>query len=122
MRTWAASDARAAAAIAWIDQRRLDYLQDLFLQIGSRQLMLRARLAYHSWVGEFTVGIPSSQAERLAEIKLNHAIWFRIACCPFQSAQGFTATPQSICHNLFHTLSDMESISLIPLSSATSDV
>jgi len=34
MRTWAASDARAAAAIAWIDQRRLDYLQDLFLQIG----------------------------------------------------------------------------------------
>jgi len=33
MRTWAASDARAAA-IAWIDQRRLDYLQDLFLQIG----------------------------------------------------------------------------------------
>jgi len=38
MRTWAASDARAAAA-TWIDQRRLDYLQDLFLQIGFRQLM-----------------------------------------------------------------------------------
>jgi len=39
MRTWAASDARAAAAIAWIDQRRLDYLQDLFLQIGFPALM-----------------------------------------------------------------------------------
>jgi len=34
-----ASDARAAAAIAWIDQRRLDYLQDLFLQIGFPALM-----------------------------------------------------------------------------------
>jgi len=35
MRTWAASDARAAAAIAWIDQRRLDYLQDF--KLVSRQ-------------------------------------------------------------------------------------
>ncbi len=34
MRTWAANDARTAAAIARIDQHRLDYLGDLFLQIG----------------------------------------------------------------------------------------
>lgn len=79
MRTWAANDARAAAAIAWIDQRRLDYLGDLFLQIGfsAVETKARARLAYYSWVGEFTVGIPTSQAERLAEIKLNHAILVR---------------------------------------------
>ncbi len=76
MRTWAANNARVAAAIAQIDQRRLDYLQDLFLQIGfpAVDAKARARLAYYSWVGEFTVGIPTSQAERLAEAQLNHAI------------------------------------------------
>lgn len=76
MRTWAANDARATAAIAQIDQRRLDYLQDLFLQIGfpAVDAKARARLGYYSWVGEFTVGIPTSQAERLAEAQLNHAI------------------------------------------------
>lgn len=79
MRTWAANDARAERAIAWIDRRRLDYLQDLFLQIGfpTVEAKTRARLAYYSWVGEFTVGISSSQAERLAEARLNHAILVR---------------------------------------------
>jgi AcrR family transcriptional regulator len=79
MRTWAANDARAAAVIAQIDQRRLNYLQDLFLQIGfpAIEAKARARLAYYSWVGEFTVGIPTSQAERLAEAQLNHAILVR---------------------------------------------
>lgn len=79
MRTWAANDARTAAAIARIDQHRLDYLGDLFLQIGFQavEAKARARLAYYSWVGEFTVGIPTSQAERLAEARLNHAILVR---------------------------------------------
>jgi len=77
MRTWAASDARAAAAIAWIDQRRLDYRTYSFKLVSGIDAKPRARLAYYSWVGEFTVGIPSSQAERLAEIKLNHAILVR---------------------------------------------
>lgn len=79
MRTWAANDARPAAAIVRIDQRRLDYLGDLFLQIGFQavEAKARARLAYYSWVGEFTVRIPTSQAERLAEARLNHAILVR---------------------------------------------
>jgi len=56
MRT--SSDARAAAAIAWIDQRRLDYLQDLFLQIGFPAIDAkpRARLAYYSWVESSPLG------------------------------------------------------------------
>jgi len=79
MRIWAANDVRAAAVVAQIDQRRLDYLQELFLQIGfpTIEAKARARLAYYSWVGEFTVGIPTSQAERLAEAQLNHAILVR---------------------------------------------
>ncbi len=79
MRTWAANDARTATALARIDQHRLDYLGDLFLQIGFQavEAKARARLAYYSWVGEFTVGIPTSQAERLAEARLNHAILVR---------------------------------------------
>lgn len=76
MRTWAANDARAAAAIARIDQRRIDYMQALFLQLGFPMIeaKARARLAYYSWIGEFTVGVLPSQAERLEEARLNHAI------------------------------------------------
>lgn len=79
MRTWAANDAKTATVIAAIDQRRLDYLKDLFLQIGFPvvEAKARARLAHYSWVGEFTVGVPTSQAERLAEVQLHHAILVR---------------------------------------------
>jgi len=76
MRTWAANDARVATVIAQIDQRRMEYLQNLFRQISfpAVDAKARARLTYYSWVGEFTVGIPTSLAERLEEAQLNHAI------------------------------------------------
>jgi AcrR family transcriptional regulator len=77
MRIWAANDEKAKQALARIDQRRLDYLQDLFLQIGfsTVEAKARARLNYYTWIGEFTLGfLPTSQTERIAEVRLYHAI------------------------------------------------
>lgn len=79
MRTWAANDTRVATVIVQIDQRRLDYLQDLFQQIGFATVhaKARARLTYYSWIGEFTVGLTPGLAERLEEARLQHAILTR---------------------------------------------
>jgi AcrR family transcriptional regulator len=76
IRAWATNDTRTAAILAKVDQRRLDYTQDLFLKAGFApfEALVRARMAYYSLVGEFTVGIHLSQEERLAEIRLQHNI------------------------------------------------
>lgn len=76
MRSWAANDTRVATAIARIDRRRIDYIQTLFLQLGFPlvEAKARARLAYYSWIGEFIVGVLPTQAERLEEARINHAI------------------------------------------------
>jgi AcrR family transcriptional regulator len=77
MRIWANSDEKVKQAIARIDQRRLDYLQDLFVRVGFSEVeaKARARLNYYTWVGEFTLGLlPISSSERLAEVRLYHAI------------------------------------------------
>jgi hypothetical protein len=54
----------------------LDYTRDLFLQAGFApfEVLVRARMAYYSLIGEFTVGIQLSQEERLAEIWMQHSI------------------------------------------------
>lgn len=76
IRAWATNDAKIAPALADVDQRRLDYTKDLFLQAGFEPFdaIVRARMAYYTLVGEFTIGTRSNQAERLAEIRLQHAI------------------------------------------------
>ena len=76
IRAWATHDAKIAKLLAQVDQRRLDYTKDLFLQIGfaPAEALVRARMVYYALVGEFTIGTRSDQAERLAEIRLQHAI------------------------------------------------
>ncbi|NER78580.1 MAG: TetR/AcrR family transcriptional regulator [Leptolyngbya sp. SIO1D8] len=76
IRAWATNDANVIAVLAEVDQRRLDYTQDLFLQLGFApfEATVRARLVYYALVGEFTIGTRSDQTERLAEIRLQHAI------------------------------------------------
>lgn len=76
IRAWATSDAKITAVLAQVDQRRLDYTKDLFLQVGFApfEAMVRARMVYYALVGEFTIGARSDQAERLSEIRLQHAI------------------------------------------------
>jgi AcrR family transcriptional regulator len=76
IRAWATNDPKTATILAKIDQRRLDYTRDLFLQAGFApfEALVRARMVYYSLIGEFTVGIHLSQEERLAEIRLQHYI------------------------------------------------
>ncbi len=76
IRAWATNDSRITTVLAEVDQRRLDYTKDLFLQVGFApfEALVRARMAYYALVGEFTIGARSDQAERLAEIRLQHAI------------------------------------------------
>ena len=76
IRAWATSDTKILAVLARVDQRRLNYTKDLFLQVGFApfEAMVRARMVYYALVGEFTIGTRSDQAERLAEIRLQHAI------------------------------------------------
>jgi AcrR family transcriptional regulator len=76
IRAWATNDSKTAAVLAQVDQRRLDYTKDLFLQVGFApfEAMVRARMAYYVLVGEFTIGTRSDQTERLAEIRLQHTI------------------------------------------------
>lgn len=76
IRAWATNDPKVAALIAQIDQRRLNYTKALFLEIGfsEAEALTRARLAYYSLVGELTLGVRTNQTDRLAEIRMQHAI------------------------------------------------
>lgn len=76
IRAWATNDFRITAVLAKVDQRRLDYTKTLFLQVGFApfEAMVRARMVYYALVGEFTIGARNDQAERLAEIRLQHTI------------------------------------------------
>jgi AcrR family transcriptional regulator len=76
IRAWATSDSKITAVLAQVDQRRLDYTKDLFLQVGFTpfEALVRARMVYYALVGEFTIGARSNQSERLAEIRLQHTI------------------------------------------------
>jgi AcrR family transcriptional regulator len=76
IRAWATNDPKIAAVLAEVDQQRLDYTKDLFLAIGfsEPESLVRARLAYYSLIGEFTIGVKRTQAERLAEVQLQHRI------------------------------------------------
>jgi AcrR family transcriptional regulator len=76
IRAWANNDAKVAALIAQVDRQRLNYTKDLFLEIGfsEAEALVRARLAYYSLVGEFTIGVQTNPADRLIEIRLQHVI------------------------------------------------
>ena len=79
IRAWATSDVKVAETLAQVDQRRLNYTKDLFLQVGFTpfESLVRARMVYYALIGEFTLGARPNQAERLAEIRLQHAILTR---------------------------------------------
>jgi AcrR family transcriptional regulator len=81
IRAWATNDIRVADVLDRVDRLRLEYTKDLFLQLGFKPFdaLVRARLAYYSLVGEFTIGITSDRSERLAEIRLQHAILTRLS-------------------------------------------
>jgi AcrR family transcriptional regulator len=76
IRMWAAIDQKVAIVLAEVDQRRLQYTQDLFIQVGFKpdQALIRARLIYYSLIGEWTMGIRRDPAERLAEARSQYSI------------------------------------------------
>ena len=79
VRAWAANDIRVVEVLDQVDHRRLSYTRDLFLAVGftSMDAMVRARMVYYALIGEFTLGTRANQAERLAEIRLQHKILTR---------------------------------------------
>ncbi|MBD2099571.1 TetR/AcrR family transcriptional regulator [Leptolyngbya sp. FACHB-261] len=79
IRAWATKSTKVAEVMVQVDQSRLDYTRNLFLEVGFTPLeaTVRAQMAYYSLVGEFTVGIRPNQAERLAEVRIEHAILTR---------------------------------------------
>jgi AcrR family transcriptional regulator len=76
VRVWSVNDARAAVVIAQVDEQRLDYLQNLFLQLGFSAVdaKVRAQIAYSVRLGWFVMASSSYGSERLTEIRLVHAI------------------------------------------------
>jgi len=76
IRVWSVNDARAVGAITRIDQQRLDYLQNLFVQLGFSQIdsKVRAQIAYSVRLGWFVMASSGYASERLTEISLVHAI------------------------------------------------
>ena len=79
MRAWAATDPAAAEAVRRVDGRRLEFLERLFRELGYGEATARARarLAYHSLIGAFAMGVRGDGAERLATARLNHAMLIR---------------------------------------------
>jgi AcrR family transcriptional regulator len=80
VRIWSVNDDRAAAAINQIDQQRLDYLQNLFLQLGFSEIdaKVRAQIVYSVRLGWFVMASSSQSTERLTEIRLVHTILTQI--------------------------------------------
>ena len=75
IRAWALNDERAAAHLSRVDQKRLDYVRDLFREMGfsPEEADLRGRISYYYLVGENSVlAEPPSAAERLAYIRRRH--------------------------------------------------
>jgi AcrR family transcriptional regulator len=75
MREFARSEASAAAAVAEIDQRRIDYLATLFRAAGfdPAESSLRSRALYFYQVGEYTTSlkIDPDLRDELAERRFN---------------------------------------------------
>jgi len=69
IRNWAARDLRARATLLVVDQRRFDYLNSLFVDMGfpSAEAVARARLVYHALIGQFMMDSTVAHEERLAE-------------------------------------------------------
>jgi len=80
VRAWAATDAAAAAALARVDRKRMDYVRDRLCELGlpAQVAASRARLLYCALIGEFTLRGQISPEERRAAVIANHAMLTRL--------------------------------------------
>jgi AcrR family transcriptional regulator len=80
VRVWSVNDARAAEVIDRIDRQRLEYLQNLFLQLGFSEIdaKVRAQIVYSVRLGWFMMASSGDRTERLTEVRLVHKILTQI--------------------------------------------
>ena len=80
MRIWAIHDTRAMVSIERVDEQRLEYLENLFSQIGFsvEDALVRARITYSVKLGWLMMTTPNPPSERLAEIQLIHKLLTQI--------------------------------------------
>lgn len=66
VRDWARTSDRVARAVKRVDNRRIDILKRIFLDMGceDEEAFIRARVAYFHQVGYYTLGLGESQLER----------------------------------------------------------
>lgn len=77
VRSWALHDDRAAEVVARVEERRLGYIRQLFLDMGfpPEQADIRSRMSYFYVVGEYSARIKEpTRAERLAHVRLRHQL------------------------------------------------
>jgi AcrR family transcriptional regulator len=76
VRIWGVHDTRTSAALGRMDQRRLEYLESLFLELGfsKTEAKVRARIVYSVRLGWFMMESPNELSERLADIRLVYKI------------------------------------------------
>jgi len=77
VRAWALYDERAAKVVRRVDERRLAYVRQLFLDMGfsPEQAEIRSRMSYHYVVGEYTAFVREPTLnERLAHVRLRHEL------------------------------------------------
>jgi AcrR family transcriptional regulator len=83
IRAWSTNDEKIAELLHQVDQRRINYTRDLFIEVGFTpfEALVRARMIYYFLIGESIVGIGQdgdafqrNRAERLSEIRLQHSI------------------------------------------------
>lgn len=76
LRAWANSDTRAGAAVAKVDKRRVNYIADLLEACGQKpeKAVLRARIAYSAWLGEYSQRATPSFKVRLENMRNLHRL------------------------------------------------
>jgi AcrR family transcriptional regulator len=77
VRAWALYDERAAKVVTSVDERRLAYCHQLFLDMGfsQEQAEIRSRMSYFYVVGEYSAVMPEpTRDERLAHVRLRHEL------------------------------------------------
>ncbi len=75
VRAWARHDPRAATHLKRVDQKRLSYQRDLFLEMGfsKEEADLRSRWSYYYMIGEYSVlATPPSVDRRLGLARRRH--------------------------------------------------
>lgn len=66
VRDWARTSDRVARSVKRVDNRRIDILKRIFLDLGfdDDEAFIRARVAYFHQVGYYTLGLGESQRDR----------------------------------------------------------